>query len=83
MRPMKDTEHAGELGGNSGLECFDYGVVVSRADLFDGLIRAVGPSAVGQQSNGKTARGIDPERGPGVAKMAKGVFRKIFSGLRG
>lgn len=52
------------------------------ADLFDGLIGAVGPGAVGEQGDGELAFGIDPERSAGVAEVAVGGWAEIFSGLR-
>jgi hypothetical protein len=63
-------------------ESFDDGVVKSGTDLLDGLVGAVRPRAIGEQSDGKLAVGIDPERSAGVAKVAEGGGAKIFSRLR-
>ena len=63
------------------LQRLDDGVVEYGADLFDGMIGAVGPGAIGQQRDRKFARGIDPERCARVAKMAEGICREISPGL--
>ena len=52
------------------------------ADLFDGVIGAVGPGAVGEQSDRELAGWIDPERSAGVTKVSVGLRRTIFSRLR-
>ena len=53
-----------------------------RAHLFDGLVLAVGPGAVGQQSYRKLALGVDPQGCAGVTEMSEGTGREVFSGLR-
>ena len=64
------------------LQGLDYGVVEYGADLFDGVIGAVGPGAIGEQRDRKLRRGIDPERCARVAEMAEGVCREMSPGLR-
>ena len=63
-------------------ECIDHGIVESRADLLDRLVRAIGPCAIGQQGDGKIAVGIDPEGSARVSKMAVGVGAEILARLR-
>ena len=78
--------HAAEslLGTALHLEDRFYdGIVKDGAHLLDGLIRAIGPSAVGQQRDRELAVGIDPQRRAGIAEMAVGSGAEIFSGLRG
>src|SRR5579863_668083 len=58
-------------------------VVKSWPDLFDCLIRAIGPGPVRQQDYRKLPRGVDPQRGSCVAQVAEGLRRKIFPRLRG
>ena len=64
------------------IQRFDYRIVEGGTNLFNGLIRAIGPGAVGEQRDGKLAVGVDPERGAGVTEMAEGAWAEIFSGLR-
>ena len=65
----------------SRLQRFDDGIVKSRANLFDGFIRAIGPGAVGQQSDGKPALGVDPEGCAGVSEVAISARREVTTGL--
>ncbi len=50
--------------------------------LFDGLIAAIRPSAIGEQGDGEATLGIAPERSSGVAQMPEGARGKPGSGLR-
>ena len=54
-----------------------------RPNLFDRLIRTVGPRAVGQEGDRDPAIGIDPERGARISQMAVGIWAEILAGLRG
>ena len=56
-------------------------IVKIGAQLLDGLIAAVGPGAVGEQGYRQLAVWVDPQRGSGVAEMAKRIAREVFSGL--
>ena len=62
---------------------FDHRIVKRRTYLFDGLVLAVRPGSVGEQSYGKLALRIDPQRCAGVTEVTEGTGRKVFSGLRG
>jgi hypothetical protein len=57
---------------------FNHRVVKRRAHLFDGLILAVGPGAVGQQSYRKLALRVDPQRRAGVTEVSERTGRKYF-----
>ena len=65
-----------------GRKRFHNCIMKLRADLLDRLMRAVGPSAVGEECDRKLTIGIDPERSAGVAEVAVGAWSEIFSGLR-
>jgi len=56
-------------------------IVKFGAQLLDGLIAAIGPGAIGEQGYGQMATWVDPQRGSGVAEMAKRIAREVFSGL--
>src|SRR3954463_16558317 len=48
------------------IDSFDHRVMKTRPQLFNRLVLAVGPGAIGQQRNRELALGIDPERSTGV-----------------
>ena len=52
------------------------------ADWFDGLVRAVGPGAIGEKGDGELTVGVNPEGCSGIAEVAVGIGAEIFSGLR-
>src|SRR5579864_1991402 len=64
------------------LQPFDYGIVKSGAKLFDRLVGAVGPGAVGEQRDRELAVRIDPEGRAGVAEVAIGLRPEVSSRLR-
>ena len=61
------------------LQRFHHGILKCRAHVLDRFVAAIGPGPVGEQSDGKLALGIDPQRGTGVAQMSEGTGREIFS----
>src|ERR1700675_2645605 len=62
---------------------FKHRVVKHRAYLFDGLVLAVGPRAVGEQAYRKLAVRVDPHGRAGVPEVSEGTRREVFSRLRG
>jgi hypothetical protein len=60
----------------------DDSIVKFGAELFDGLVGAVGPGAIRQQGDRKLAVGIDPEGRAGVAEVSEGATAEIFPRLR-
>src|ERR1039458_4149728 len=67
----------------TGSQVFNHRVAKRRAYLFDGLVLAVGPGAIGEQSYRKLAVRVDPQGCAGVTEMSEGTGREVFSGLRG
>src|ERR1039458_191920 len=67
----------------TGSQVFNHRVAKRRAYLFDGLVLAVGPGAIGEQSYRKLVVRVDPQGCAGVTEMSEGTGREVFSGLRG
>ena len=49
-------------------------------NLTDRVTGAVGPGAVGEESDGEGLGGVDPKRGAGVAEMADGTGAEVLAG---
>src|SRR5205823_13329080 len=70
------------LNGERSLERLHHGIVKCGPYLLDKLRTAIRPGAVGQQCDRELALRINPERGAGIAQMAKGADREVLAGLR-
>src|SRR3954468_20173649 len=81
----RDTEEhfVKHLDEHVRLERFYDGVVEPGADLLDGLVGGVGPSAIGEEDDGELLFRIAPQRCAGVAEMAERGQREMLAGTGG